>query len=71
MYWRKGRQTVPTGEGKFRLVDGGSLQIVGVSREDEGRYDAFADNGLGVSSIIIISFIIFINSLLIINPRCL
>ena len=25
-------------------------QIVGVSREDEGRYDAFADNGLGVWS---------------------
>ena len=24
------------------------LQIVGVAREDEGRYDAFADNGLGV-----------------------
>ena len=23
-------------------------QIVGVAREDEGRYDAFADNGLGV-----------------------
>lgn len=47
VYWRKGRQTVPTGEGKFRIVDGGSLQIVGVAREDEGRYDAFADNGLG------------------------
>lgn len=45
VYWRKGRQTVPTGEGKFRIVDGGSLQIVGVAREDEGRYDAFADNG--------------------------
>ena len=29
VYWRKGRQTVPTGEGKFRIVDGGSLQVLG------------------------------------------
>ena len=28
VYWRKGRQTVPTGEGKFRIVDGGSLQVL-------------------------------------------
>ena len=28
VYWRKGRQTVPAGEGKFRIVDGGSLQVL-------------------------------------------
>jgi len=48
VYWRKGQDTVPTGEGKYRMVDGGSLQIVGVTREDEGKYDAYADNGLGI-----------------------
>ena len=31
VYWRKGRQTVPTGEGKFRIVDGGSLQVLSLS----------------------------------------
>ena len=32
----------------WHLVNLFYLQIVGVAREDEGRYDAFADNGLGV-----------------------
>ena len=28
VYWRKGRQTIDTVEGKFRLVDSGSLQVL-------------------------------------------
>lgn len=47
VYWRKGPRNVDTLRGRFRVVEGGSLQIVGVRAEDEGRYDCFADNGRG------------------------
>ena len=47
VYWRKGRTNINPRTGRFRILPGGSLQIVGVRREDEGQYECFADNGLG------------------------
>ena len=57
MYWRRGRTTINPMTGRFRLLPGGSLQLVGARREDEGTYDCFADNGLGppVSKQIVLS----------------
>ena len=49
VYWRKDsrRSSLDTTRGRFRLVAGGSLQIVGVRREDSGTYECVADNGRG------------------------
>jgi len=47
VYWRKNNRNLDTLRGRFRIIQGGSLQIVGARREDEGRYDCFADNGRG------------------------
>eukprot|EP00094_Tigriopus_californicus_P005670 TCALIF_05465-PA protein Name:"Similar to Ppn Papilin (Drosophila melanogaster)" AED:0.16 eAED:0.17 QI:0/0/0/0.82/0.81/0.82/34/0/2463 len=48
VYWRKGRRDIDTTQGKFRIVKGGSLQIVGVDPSDEGVYTCLADNGRGI-----------------------
>ena len=37
VYWRKDGRNVDTMSGRFRLMDGGSLQVVGARKEDEGR----------------------------------
>jgi hypothetical protein len=47
VYWRKGRNNIDTTRGKFRIIGSGTLQIVGVRSDDEGRYSCFADNGHG------------------------
>ena len=44
--WVKGRRDVDTARsGRFRIVDGASLQVVGVEPGDEGVYTCIADNG--------------------------
>ena len=47
VYWRKDGRNIDTLRGRFRLVGGGSLQIVGARPTDAGRYDCLADNGRG------------------------
>lgn len=47
VYWVKDRQNIDTLRGRFRILAGGTLQIVGVRREDEGDYECIADNGVG------------------------
>ena len=47
VYWRKNNRNLDTLRGRFRIIQGGSLQIVGARREDDGRYDCYADNGRG------------------------
>ena len=49
VYWRKDsrRSSLDTSRGRFRIVAGGSLQIVGVQRDDSGTYTCVADNGRG------------------------
>ena len=46
VYWRFGRRSIVSGEGKYKVLEDGTLQIVGVSaEEDEGVYTCLADNG--------------------------
>lgn len=48
VHWKRGRRTVDTANSaRFRLLDGATLQVVGVRRSDEGVYTAVADNGRG------------------------
>ncbi len=46
--WQRGRRDVDTtGSSRFRLLDGATLQIVGVEPGDQGVYTCVADNGRG------------------------
>jgi len=47
VYWRKERRDIDYRRGHFRLLPGGSLQIIGVRSDDAGSYSCFADNGHG------------------------
>ena len=47
VYWRKNRRDLSK-DGKYKIIDGGTLQIIGVDLSDEGEYTCLADNGRGV-----------------------
>ena len=47
VYWRKNRRDLSK-DGKYKIIEGGTLQIIGVDLSDEGEYTCIADNGRGV-----------------------